>query len=94
MSSTIQIRINKDVKNRTKKVFNELGIDVSSGIKLFLAQVVNTGSIPFNPVTQNGFSVFKEKEIIKETQKIIKSGKRYKNIQEAHSDISRMSCKR
>ena len=89
MNSTLQIRINKKTKEKAKKVFNDLGIDMSSGVKLYLSQVINTGSILFYPTTKNGFSIAKEQEMIKEVNQTIgdKKGKSYKTVKEAHTDI-------
>lgn len=87
MNTTLQIRINKKTKEKAKKIFNNLGLDMSSGVNLFLSQVVNTESIPFEPRTKNGFTVKKEKEIIKEAKYALKYGKRYKSINEAHADL-------
>ena len=87
MNTTLQIRINKKTKEKAKKIFNNLGLDMSSGVNLFLSQVVNTESIPFEPRTENGFTIRKEMEIIKETEHALKHGKRYKNIKEAHADL-------
>jgi addiction module RelB/DinJ family antitoxin len=89
MDSTLQIRINKRTKEKAKKVFNDLGIDMSSGVKLYLSQVINTGSILFYPTTKNGFSMAKEQEMIEEVNQVIdnKRGKLYKTAEEAHVDI-------
>ncbi|TSD02977.1 MAG: Toxin-antitoxin system, antitoxin component, ribbon-helix-helix fold protein [Parcubacteria group bacterium Athens0714_16] len=87
MNTTLQIRTNKKTKDKAKKIFNNLGLDMSSGINLFLAQVVNTESIPFEPRTENGFTLKREMEIIKETKYALKHGKRYTSIKEAHADL-------
>ncbi len=87
MNTTLQIRVNKKTKEKAKKIFNNLGLDMSSGINLFLSQVVNTESIPFEPRTENGFTVKRERELIKEAKYTLKYGKRYKTIEEAHANI-------
>ncbi|MEK7134612.1 MAG: type II toxin-antitoxin system RelB/DinJ family antitoxin [Patescibacteria group bacterium] len=80
MNSTLQIRIDKQTKEKAGKIFRKMGIDTSSGIKMFLSQVVHTGAIPFTPTTQNGFSKKREREIIAETKAAIRAGKRYRDI--------------
>ncbi len=47
MNTTLQIRIDSKTKTAARKVFRDLGVDMSSGVKMFLQQVVNTESIPF-----------------------------------------------
>ena len=37
--TTIQIRIDKKTKAGAKKVFRKMGLDVSSGIRLYLSRV-------------------------------------------------------
>lgn len=93
MNTTLQIRIDKKTKDRARKVFKDLGVDMSSGVKMFLQQVVNTESIPFEVRTANGFTPEREKEIIKETEWAFKHGKRYSSIQEAHKELFKSSRK-
>lgn len=47
--TTIQIRIDEKTKRKAKKVFHKMGLDVSSGIKLYLAQVAREDALPFFP---------------------------------------------
>lgn len=87
MNTTLQIRIDRKTKTEAKKIFKNLGIDMSSGVKLFLSRVVNTGAIPFIPVTRNGFTQGYEKKLLKEAEEAKKYGKRYNSIKELHADI-------
>lgn len=87
MNTTLQIRVDKKTKKEAQKVFKDLGIDMSSGIKLYLSKVINTGSIPFIPRTKNGFTEAQEKEILKEVEYALKYGKRYSSVDEAFDDI-------
>lgn len=47
-NTTIQIRIDQKTKKQAKKIFDNLGIDISSGIKIYLNQVIKNNSIPFS----------------------------------------------
>jgi len=87
MNSTLQVRIDKATKDKAKKVFKEMGMDTSSGVKMFLSYVVNTGSVPFTPVTKNGFTKAQEKEIRAETKEAIAKGKRFSSHEELHASI-------
>lgn len=43
-----QIRIDADIKKQATELFNNLGLDMSSAVNLFLHQCVLRGGIPFN----------------------------------------------
>ena len=47
MSSTIKARVESDLKLQAETVFRQLGMDMSSAIKMFLAQVVQHQALPF-----------------------------------------------
>ena len=53
-NTKINIRVDKKTKEQAKKTLEALGLDLSSGVKLFLKSVVNTQSIPFEVRTKNG----------------------------------------
>lgn len=52
--TTIQLRVDKKTKKEAKKTLDEIGLDFSSAIKLFLKSVIATESIPFEIRTKNG----------------------------------------
>ncbi|MEK7125939.1 MAG: type II toxin-antitoxin system RelB/DinJ family antitoxin [Patescibacteria group bacterium] len=87
MTSTIQVRIDSKMKNRADKTFKNMGLDMSSGVKLYLHQVVRSGSIPFTIRTENGFTPEQEHLMIAETKHALKYGKRYKTAREMMLDI-------
>ncbi|RRD95259.1 type II toxin-antitoxin system RelB/DinJ family antitoxin [Clostridiales bacterium COT073_COT-073] len=43
-----QIRIDSDVKVQANALFNELGMDMSSAVNIFLRQCILRGGLPFN----------------------------------------------
>ncbi|MFA6551910.1 MAG: type II toxin-antitoxin system RelB/DinJ family antitoxin [Candidatus Paceibacterota bacterium] len=86
MNTTLQLRLNKETKTAAKKIFAEMGLDMSSGVKIFLSQVVRTGSIPFEVRTANGFTPAQEKEMLQEAKKIRK-GHGFKTAKELHEAI-------
>jgi len=65
-SDQLQIRIDSKTKREAKEIFNKLGIDLSSAIKLFLHQTINVKNIPFEIRDENGLSL-KNAEILKES---------------------------
>ena len=45
--SQIAVRVDDELKKEATAIFNELGFDMSTAVKLFLKQSVLTRSIPF-----------------------------------------------
>ena len=58
--SNIQIRINEKEKKEAKKIFDRLGLDMSSAIKLFLRQATLRKGLQFLLVTENGLTLEQE----------------------------------
>ncbi len=87
MTSTIQVRIDSKIKNRADKTFKNMGLDMSSGVKLYLHQVVRSGSIPFTIRTENGFTPEQEQQMLVETARALRHGKQYKTAREMMLDI-------
>ncbi len=87
MNSLISIRIDPKTKKAAQKTLGELGLDLSSGVKLFLEQVVETESIPFVVATQHGHRLRNEKTLRKEIEWTLKHGKGYRTAKEMHADI-------
>lgn len=92
MSTIINVRADAVQKKKANKIFKELGLDMSSAIKLFLQQVILTKSIPFPIRTANGFTVEQEMAMLKdiaELEEQIKDGtaKSYNSARELLDDI-------
>ncbi len=87
MTSTIQVRVDSRVKKNADEAFKNMGLDMSSGVKLFLHQVVRSGSIPFVIRTENGFTPEQEQQMLKETKAALKNSKCYATVQEMMLDI-------
>lgn len=85
--TTIQLRLDKRTKNKAKKALDEMGLDFSSAIKLFLNNVITTESIPFEIRTKNGFTKAQEQEIIRESKQALKHSKKYSSAEELHKDL-------
>jgi len=65
-ATTIQVRVDSKLKRAAKKVLDGLGLDVSSAIKMYLSQIVETKGIPFRPqLTENGLTPEHEARILK-----------------------------
>lgn len=53
----IQIRIDAETKDKAKKILDNLGMDMSSAVKLFFRQIINTKNIPFELRDENGLTL-------------------------------------
>jgi DNA-damage-inducible protein J len=62
----IQIRIDAKTKNEAKKVLESLGMDMSSAVKIFFRQIINTKNFPCELRDANGFTLRKA-EILRES---------------------------
>ena len=87
MNATIQLRIDAATKSKAQKVLKELGLDLSSAVKLFLTQVVRSRSLPISNLTVNGFTPAQERRALKELKWTKKYGKRYPSVKEAMDAI-------
>ena len=66
--TTIQVRIDEKTKNSAKKILDDVGMDMSSAIKVYLKQIVIYQGLPFKLLTKNGLTVQEENQILKATE--------------------------
>ncbi|MCC8127011.1 MAG: type II toxin-antitoxin system RelB/DinJ family antitoxin [Clostridiales bacterium] len=68
MSSTIQIRVDDDLKKKSDRLFKDLGTDTTSAIRIFLTQAVANNGFPFeikrNPADVSLYAAMSEDEIL------------------------------
>ena len=82
-----QIRIEEDVKKQAVELFNQLGIDMSSAVNMFLRQSVMRGGLPFSvEIPRYKPEVL---EAMEEARRISRdpNTKRYSSFAEALEDI-------
>lgn len=76
----LQIRIDTKTKREAQKILDNLGIDMSSAVKLFFRQIINARNLPFelrdeNGLTLHGAEILRESVIsAKNSTKTFKSG--------------------
>lgn len=46
--AVVQVRVDDDLKNQATAIYNELGIDLSTAIRMFLKRTVLEKGIPFD----------------------------------------------
>lgn len=65
MSTTIQVRVDKDLKDSADKLFKDLGTDTTTAIRIFLTQAVANNGFPFEiKRAENPIKPMSEEEII------------------------------
>lgn len=78
MNTTLQVRIDSKTKKAVSKIFESLGLDLSSGIKVYFNHVIKHKGITFPLLTENGYTPEQEAKLLaisKENEKDIRSGK-------------------
>ncbi|MCM1158625.1 MAG: type II toxin-antitoxin system RelB/DinJ family antitoxin [Clostridium sp.] len=82
-----QIRIEEDVKKQAVELFDQLGIDMSSAVNMFLRQAIMHGGLPFSVEIPK----YKQEviEAMEEAKQISRNPntKRYGSFAEALEDI-------
>ena len=84
---TIQIRIDSKTKKAARKTLNELGIDMSSAVKLFLTNVITRQAIPLDLKTENGFTLAQEQALIEEAEAAKRSSRKFATIEALMKDL-------
>ena len=47
MTTNLNIRIDKDIKEQAESIFNELGINMTTAVNIFLRTAIREHGIPF-----------------------------------------------
>lgn len=89
MNTTLQIRMDQRIKEKARRVFRSVGLDMSSGVNMYLARVANTGEIPFNAFTFDNIPEQEKKKIVTEMKRELKRGKLnlYDDVKKMHDEI-------
>lgn len=77
MSSTIQVRVEDELKSKSDALFKDLGTDTTTAIRIFLTQAVVTNGFPFEikrPVTSNPYEPMTEEDMLAKLRKSREQG--------------------
>lgn len=71
MSSTIQVRVDDELKRKSDMLFKELGTDTTSAVRIFLTQAVANNGFPFEikKASTNPYTAMSEDEILQKLEK-------------------------
>ncbi len=67
MASTIQVRVDDELKRKSDDLFKELGTDTTTAIRIFLTQAVANNGFPFEikrVPSPNPFAAMSEDELL------------------------------
>lgn len=91
MSSTIQVRVDDELKQKSDMLFRELGTDTTSAIRIFLTQAVAYNGFPFEikRTVDNPYTAMSEEEILRklETSRLHASQGKYRDADAVISDM-------
>lgn len=86
--TTINVRTEVATKKAAQLVFKKMGLDLSTGVNIYLSRVVQDKAMPFTLRTVNGFTPEFEAQMIRETAYAEKYGKGYKTVEAALRAVS------
>ena len=71
MASTIQIRVDDDLKIKSDALFKDLGTDTTTAIRMFLTQALAVNGFPFEikRASANPYEALSEVEILEKLEK-------------------------
>ena len=91
MASTIQIRVDDDLKTKSDALFKDLGTDTTTAIRMFLTQALAVNGVPFEikRATENPYEALTEQEILDKLEKSREHAAQgmYKNAAEVSRDM-------
>ena len=85
----IQFRVDDDLKLQATSVYEKLGMDLSTAIRIFLKRSVVANGIPFSMVIEDDeYSAFKARQAIRNMQKVsLENGNSEMTLDEINEEI-------
>ncbi len=89
MASTIQLRVDDELKKKSDALFKDLGTDTTTAIRIFLTQALAVNGFPFEikRATANPYGALSEDEILKKLERSRESA-----VQGSYRDAAGISC--
>lgn len=85
-TTQLQVRIDKDTKEEAKKILEEIGLDLSTAIKMLFKQIIQTRTLPLEIRDANGFRPHKAAEL-REAMKEAEQSKTYTSVEALFKDL-------
>lgn len=77
--ANINVRVDENVKKQASELFEELGLDMSTALNIFLREAINYGGIPFE-IRRPNAATLSAMEEVRLMEKNPKKYKGYSNI--------------
>ena len=91
MASTIQVRVDDDLKKKSDNLFKELGTDTTTAIRMFLTQAVAHNGFPFEikRISENPYLPLSEEQFLQKLELSRKHAEQgqYRNADDVISDM-------
>lgn len=91
MASTIQVRVDDELKSKSDQLFKDLGTDTTTAIRMFLTQAVANNGFPFEikRVEHNPYTGISEEMLLEklERSRISASQGNYRSADSAIADM-------
>ncbi len=90
MASTIQVRVEDELKTKSDTLFRDLGTDTTTAIRMFLTQAVAVNGFPFEikrrAAEANPYAPMMEEEMLAKLKKS-REQEKYRDAEDVLSDI-------
>lgn len=89
MASTIQVRVEDDLKKKSDALFRDLGTDTTTAIRMFLTQAIAANGFPFEIKRQaepNPYAPMTEEAMLAKLKKSREQGN-YRDADDVVSDM-------
>ena len=83
MRSTVQVRIDEDTRQQASKLFERIGLDIPTAIRMFLKQSIESNGLPFQPMIKrdiNGFSQYDAARMERAKQQLEAGGGSFREL--------------
>ncbi len=84
-ATTMNIRVDSEVKDSAKKIFSELGLDLTTAVNIFLRQSIRENGIPFD--LRLDIPNQETKKAIKEAEQGVGMSKSFKSVKDLFDDL-------
>lgn len=84
-ATTMNIRVDSEIKDNAKEIFSELGLDLTTAVNIFLRQSIREHGIPFD--LKLNIPNIETKKVIKESENGIGMSKSFNSTQELFDDL-------
>ena len=87
-TSIVQFRVDDDLKNEATKIYEELGIDLSTAMRMFLKRSVIVNGIPFSMVVpKDEYNASEALSLMKLNAGAVNNGVSEMTLEEINSEI-------